>query len=162
MPLLHPGDTFPQLTLNIPGAQAVGVPGWLAGEFGVVLFNRGAWCPYCTAQLRAFERAGDSLTQAGIRVAALWTDDEQTTAAFTARHGLTFPLGHSADARAVAALTGAFVNEDPLYLQSTGFVLDPHGTVIVSVYSSGAIGRLVPEDITGLVRYMREHAAGSS
>jgi hypothetical protein len=30
---------------------------------------------------------------------------------------------------------------------------------IVSVYSSGAIGRLVPEDVTGLIRYLREHAA---
>jgi peroxiredoxin len=162
MPLLHPGDTFPQLTLNIPGAQAIQVPGWFAGEFGVVLFNRGAWCPYCTAQLRAFQRAGDSLAQAGVRVAALWVDDAKTTAEFTARHGLTFPLGHSADARTVAALTGAFVNEDPLYLQSTGFVLDPQGKVIVSVYSSGAIGRLVPEDVIGLVGYLREHAAASS
>jgi len=162
MPLLHPGDTFPQLTLNIPGAQAIQVPSWFAGEFGVVLFNRGAWCPYCTAQLRAFQRAGDSLTQAGIRVAALWVDGEKTTAEFTAKHGLTFPLGHSADARAIAALTGAFVNDDPLHLQSTGFVLDPQGKVIVSVYSSGAIGRLVPEDVIGLVRYLREHATASS
>jgi peroxiredoxin len=162
MPLLHPGDTFPRLTLNIAGAHAIEVPGWFAGEFGVVLFNRGAWCPYCTAQLRAFQRDGDSLAAAGIRVAALWADDEQTTAEFTARHGLTFPLGHSADARTAAALTGAFVNDDPLYLQSTGFVLDPHGKVIVSVYSSGAIGRLVPEDVTGLVRYLRAHAAASS
>ena len=159
MPLLHPGDTFPQLTLNVPGAQAIQVPGWFAGEFGVLLFNRGAWCLYCTAQLRAFQRAGDSLTQAGIRVAALWVDDEKTTAEFAAKHGLPFPLGHSADVRAAAALTGAFVNEDPLYLQSTGFVLDPQGKVIVSVYSSGAIGRLVPDDVIGLVRYLREHAA---
>ena len=162
MPLLHPGDTFPQLTLNISGTRAIRVPGWFAGEFGVVLFNRGAWCPYCTAQLRAFQRAGDSLAAAGFRVTALWVDDEQTTAQFTARHGLTFPLGHSADARAVARLTGAFVNDDPLYLQSTGLVLDPQGKVIVSVYSSGAIGRLVPEDVTGLVRYLRAHAPASS
>ena len=162
MPLLHPGDTFPQLTLNIPGGQAIQVPGWLAGEFGVVLFNRGAWCPYCTAQLRAFQRAGESLARAGVRVAALWVDDEKTTAEFTARQGITFPLGHSPDARAVAGLTGAFVNEDPLYLQSAGFVLDPQGKVIVSVYSSGAIGRLVPEDVTGLVGYLRQHAATSS
>jgi peroxiredoxin len=52
MPLLHPGDTFPELTLNVPGGQQIPVPGSFAGEFGVVLFNRGAWCPYCTAQLR--------------------------------------------------------------------------------------------------------------
>ena len=113
MPLLNPGDPFPRLTLNIPGARAVQVPGALAGEFAVMLFNRGAWCPYCTAQLRAFQRARESLAQAGIRVAALWVDGEETTAQFAAKHGLTFPLGHSADARAVAALTGAFVNPDP-------------------------------------------------
>jgi len=41
-------------------------------------------------------------------------------------------------------------------------VLDPRGTVIVSVYSSGAIGRLVPDDVIGLARYLREHAAASS
>jgi peroxiredoxin len=162
MSLLHPGDTFPELTLTVPGGHEIPVLGSFAGEFGVVLFNRGAWCPYCTAQLRAFQRASESLAQAGIRVAALWADDEKTTAEFTARHGLTFPLGHSADARAVAGLTGAFVNEDPLYLQSTGFVLNPQGKVIVSVYSSGAIGRLVPEDVIGLVAYLREHAAASS
>ena len=162
MPLLYPGDTFPQLTLNIPGGQAMEVPGWFAGEFGVLLFNRGAWCPYCAAQLRAFQRAGESLAQAGVRVAALWVDDEKTTAEFIAKHGLGFPLGHSADARAVGEKTGAFVNDDPLYLQSTGFVLDPQGKVVVSVYSSGAIGRLVPEDVTGLVGYLRQHAAASS
>jgi len=60
MPLLNPGDPFPRLTLNIPGARAVQVPGALAGEFAVMLFNRGAWCPYCTAQLRAFQRARES------------------------------------------------------------------------------------------------------
>ena len=160
MPLLNPGDPFPRLTLKLPGAQAIEVPDALAGEFAVMLFNRGAWCPYCTAQLRAFQRASESLAQAGIKVAALWVDDGETTAQFTAKHGLTFPLGHSADARAVAALTGAFVNPDPVYLQSTGFVLDPQGKVIVSVYSSGAIGRLMPDDVVGLVRYVRaEHAA---
>ena len=158
MPLLHPSQTFPQLTITASGGQAITVPDTFAGQFGVVLFNRGAWCPYCTAQLRAFQRASDSLAEAGIRVAALWVDDEQTTAEYVAKHGITFPLGYGADARAVAELTGAFVNDDPLYLQSTGFVLDPRGKVIVSVYSSGAIGRLVPEDVVGLVRYARQHA----
>jgi peroxiredoxin len=162
MPLLRPGDTFPQLTLTVPGGETIPVPGWFAGDFGVLLFNRGAWCPYCAAQLRAFQRAGGSLTEAGIRVAALWVDDEETTAEFTARNGITFPMGYGADARAIAELTGAFVNEDPLYLQSTGFVLGPQGSVIVSVYSSGAIGRLVPEDVTGLVRYVRQHTTASS
>ena len=83
--------------------------------------------------------------------------DQETTAALVARHKLTFPVGYGADARAIAGLTGAFVNPDPVYLQSAGFVLGPAGNVVVSVYSSGAIGRLVPDDVLGLVRYLREH-----
>jgi peroxiredoxin len=159
MPLLNPGVTFPGLTITLPGGKEIALPDEFADDFGVVLFNRGAWCPYCVAQLRAFQRAGDSLAEAGVKVAALWADDQETTASFIAKHGITFPVGYGADVRAVAALTGAFVNEDPLYLQSTGFVLNPRGEVIVSVYSSGAIGRLVPEDVVGLVRYIRQHSS---
>jgi peroxiredoxin len=158
MPLLNLGDPFPKLTITTVSDQALTLPGAFAGDFGVVLFYRGAWCPYCNAQLRAFERASQALAEAGIRVAALSVDDRDTTAALVERHKLSFPVGYGADAKGVAALTGAFVNPDPVYLQSTGFVLDPVGNVAVSVYSSGAIGRLVPDDVTGLVRYLREHA----
>jgi peroxiredoxin len=162
MPLLNPGDQFPTLTISTTDDQTLTIPDALAGDFGVVLFYRGAWCPYCNAQLRAFERAGETLADAGIKVTALSVDDKDTTAALVAKHKLTFPVGYGADAEAVAMLTGAFVNPDPAYLQSTGFVLDPTGKVIVSVYSSGAIGRLVPDDVTGLVRYLREHAPATA
>ncbi|MGH3410333.1 MAG: redoxin domain-containing protein [Streptosporangiaceae bacterium] len=162
MPLLHPGDAFPELSLTIPGGRTVTVPETFAGQFGVVLFNRGSWCPYCNAQLRAFQRASAALADAGARVVSLSVDDEAAAADLIARHGLTFPVGFGADAAAVSDLTGAFVNPDPVFLQSTGFVLDPGGKVVVSVYSSGAIGRLVPEDVAGLVRYVREHAAPSA
>ena len=157
MPLLRPGDPFPELMISTIGGGALTLPDVFAGDFAVVLFYRGAWCPYCNAQLRAFERAGQTLRDVGIQVAALSVDDKETTAALVAKHQLTFPVGYGADPKVVAALTGAFVNPDPEYLQSTGFVLDPAGNVVVSVYSSGAIGRLVPDDVIGLVRYLREH-----
>jgi peroxiredoxin len=159
MTVLHPGDTFPTLTVTTAGDEDLQLPGSLAGHFGVVLFYRGSWCPYCNAQLSAFQRAQESLLGVDARVVALSVDDEITTKALVAKHGLEFPVGYGADARAVAAATGAFVNDDPVYLQSTGFVLDPTGRVIVSVYSSGAVGRLVPGDVVGLIRYLREHAA---
>jgi len=69
------------------------------------------------------------------------------------------PVGHSANLDAIAAVTGAFVNPEPRYLQSTGFVLDPAGNVAVSVHSSGLLGRLAPGDVIGLVRYVTEHQA---
>jgi peroxiredoxin len=162
MPLLNPGDSFPRLTMNVLGGETLTIPDAFAGDFATVLFYRGAWCPYCNAQLSAFQRAGKALAGQGIRVAALSVDDEAATAELAAKRGLTFDLGYGADAPAVAALTGAFVNPDPVYLQSTGFVLDPAGKVVVSVYSSGAIGRLVPEDVIGLVRYLREHSPAAT
>ncbi len=160
--MLQPNDQFPSITITLPDGAGLELPDALGGGFGVVLFFRGAWCPYCNAQLRAFQRAQDKLAELEIKVVALSVDDEATTRELIEKHGLTFPVGHSADARAVAQTTGAFVNEDPLYLQSTGFVLATRRPGIVSVYSSGAIGRLVPEDIVGMVRYVREHAAAAS
>jgi len=160
--LLSPGDQFPALTVTLAAGGTLQLPDALAGHFGVILLYRGSWCPYCNAQLRAFQRAHDALAAFDARVVALSVDDEATTQAFIAKHGLQFPVGHSADPRAVAAATGAFVNDDPPYLQSAGFVLDLTGRVIVSVYSSGAIGRLVPDDVTGLVRYIREHATAGA
>jgi peroxiredoxin len=157
MPLLNPGDSFPRLTISTTNGHTLTLPDAFAGDFGVVLFYRGSWCPYCNAQLRAFERAGEALAGAGVKVSALSVDDNETTAALVNKHKLTFPVGYGAVAPDIASLTGAFINPDPVYLQSTGFVLDPAGNVVVSVYSSGAIGRLVPDDVVGLVRYLREH-----
>ncbi|MFF0305753.1 peroxiredoxin family protein [Streptomyces sp. NPDC001651] len=156
MGLLDTGAAFPALKVSPVGGDTFDVREYLAGNFGVVLFYRGSWCPYCAAQLRAFQRAHDRFEQAGIKVVALSVDSEGTTKDLVDKHKLTFPVGHGADARAIADATGAFVNDDPVYLQSTGFVLAPDGNVVTSVYSSGAIGRLVPEDVLGLVAHLKE------
>jgi peroxiredoxin len=157
MPLLNPGDHFPPITITPVDGDAIELPDALAGHFAVILFNRGSWCPFCNAQLRAFQRNVEKLDGLDIKVVSLSVDDEATTRELIAKHGLRFPVGHSADAAAIREATGAFVNPDPVYVQATGFVLDPDGNVIVSVYSSGAIGRLMPEDVAGLVDYVKSH-----
>ncbi|MEU8175199.1 peroxiredoxin family protein [Microbispora hainanensis] len=158
MTLLNPGDRFPDLDVALPGGETLRLPDALAGSFGVVLFYRGSWCPYCKAQLRAFQRSLETLSGVGAKVVALSVDDEATTKELVTTLRLDFPVGHSADPDQLAGVTGAFVNDDPRYVQSTGFVLDPEGRVVVSVYSSGAIGRLVPDDVIGLIRYIKEHS----
>ena len=155
MTLLHPGDVFPELTVQLTDGRSLVVPEEFSGGFGVILFFRRAWCPYCNTQLRAFQRKSAALAEVGARIVALSTDTEQDTAGLIEKQELTFPVGYGADARHLAQLTGAFVNDDPLYVQSTGFVFDPDGRVIVSVDSSGAIGSLVPHDVVGLIRHLR-------
>ena len=157
MSLLQNGQMFPPLALPRVGGGTLTLPDDLSGSFGVVLLYRGAWCPYCNAQLASFGRASEALAAAGIKVAALSVDDDATSSALVDKLRLGFPVGHSADADGIAGTHGAYLNDDPRYLQSTGFVLTPDGRVATAIYSSGAIGRLLPDDALGLVQYLQNN-----
>jgi peroxiredoxin len=158
VPAIRNGQLFPTLSLQVAGGATVLLPDYTAGHFGVVLLYRGAWCPYCNAQLVGFQRAHSALEALDVRVVARSVDDVATTRQLVGDHGLSFPVGHSVDAAAVAAATGAYLSEDGTYLQSTGFVLAPGGTVLTAVCSSEAIGRLTAPDVVGMVKYLRDAA----
>ena len=158
MPRLNNDDAFPILTLDTVADGVLSVTHHLAGSYGAVLLYRGSWCPYCNAQLAAFARSKDKLDELGLKVVAVSVDSRADAAALVEKHGLNFPVGYGVDADKIAVSTDAYVNDSPRYLQSTGFVLDPNGKVITAVYSSGAIGRLVAEDVIGFVRYVKSKA----
>jgi peroxiredoxin len=151
------GDLFPDLVIDIVGGGTLAIPRDLGGSYVVVLFYRGSWCPYCCAQLAAFSRASERLAATGVTIVALSVDDEATSKALVDKLHLGFPVGFGANADNIAALTGAYVAESSAYLQSTGFVLDQRGRILTAVYSSGAIGRLVPDDVAGFVKYVDAH-----
>ena len=159
MALLNNGDAFPKLTIPAVGGGAMVLPDAFAGSWGVVLIYRGAWCPFCNGQLAGFSAEKAALDGLGIKVVALSVDDEATSAATVAKNHLQFPVGHSANADAVAAASGAFVNANPRYLQPAGFVLAPDGTVKASVYATSAIGRILAKDVVGFVGYLQSVAA---
>jgi peroxiredoxin len=152
---LQNSQTFPQLEIPAVGGGTIKLPESLTGAFGVVLIYRGAWCPFCNAQLAAFEHATEKLAGLGVKVIAFSVDDEATTAALVAKHKLRFPVGHSANADKIAAVTGAYINDKPRYLQATGFLLAPDASIVNAVYSSGPLGRLVPDDVAGMVAYLK-------
>jgi peroxiredoxin len=154
---LQNGDVFPRLTVDLVDRRTITLPDDLAGSYVVILFYRGSWCPYCCAQLAAFSRASERLAAARVAIVALSVDDEATSKALIDKLRLSVPVGFGANADDIAAATGAYVAEGSAYLQSTGFVLDPHGRILTAVYSSGAIGRLVPDDVAGLVTYVDAH-----
>jgi peroxiredoxin len=153
--MLQNGDVFPSLTFARVGGGEINLPGDLAGGFGVILFHRGSWCPYCNAQLVAYARAADELANERIKVVSISVDDRETSEAPVKKHKLDFPVGYGADARAVSAATGAVVNDNPVCLQATGFILDPDGRLVTAVYSTRAIGRLLPDDVLGFIRYLK-------
>ena len=72
------------------------------------------------------------------------------------RHKLTYPVLHRLDAREIMSTIGGYINEEPVYLHPSGFILRPDGTIVLLVQSSGAIGRLVANDTIGLVQHYQE------
>ena len=159
---LQNGDRFPDLSISIVGGGQVVLPRDVEGLYSVILFYRGAWCPYCKAQLAAFALARASLQSIGVEIVAVSVDDEAVSTALVDKMRLNFTVGFGVKADEISAATGAYVAEDAAYLQSTGFVLDRQGRILTAVYSSGAIGRLVPEDVAGFVRYIESHDAAKT
>jgi peroxiredoxin len=159
---LQNGERFPDLSVHTVGGNQLNLPRDVEGSYAVILFYRGAWCPYCKAQLAAFARARASLQSIGVEIVAISVDDETASAVLVEKLRLNFQVGFGVKADEVSELTGAYVAEDAAYLQSTGFVLDKRGRILTAVYSSGAIGRLVPEDVAGFVRYIESHDAANA
>ena len=106
-------------------------------------------------QLAAFQHAIDKLTDEGIGVVAASTDPADKAEETVRSQGLTFPVGYGLDVRETAAALGAFYEERRGILQSTGYVIKPDGTIAVAQYSSGPIGRLVWQDVLGLVQHYK-------
>jgi peroxiredoxin len=158
MTRLQNGQVFPAFDVPAVGGGRTSILHSLQESYGVVLIYRGAWCPYCQAQLAGFQRASEKLVEAGIKVVALSVDNEAATVGTIEKFKLSFPVGHSADADKVASITGAYTNESPGYLQATGFLLAPDGKILNAVYSSGPLGRLVAEDVIGMVAYLKSKA----
>lgn len=161
MPRLQNDQIFPHLEIPAIGGGVLDLPGDLAGMFGVILIYRGHWCPFCNEQVAAFVDAAEALATNGIKIVALSVDGEAPTADFIAKHHIPFKVGHSAKIETIVAATGAYQSHHPVrghFLENTGFVLAPDGTVVNALYSSRAIGRLVPNDVGRLVAFMKSVA----
>jgi len=68
---------------------------------------------------------------------------------------LTFPVAYGLDEKEVSSVTGAFYEEDKGFIHATGFLFNREGTIIVVSYSTGAIGRLNPQDCIALITYLQ-------
>lgn len=106
--------------------------------------------------MAAFEKAQERLRQEGITVVAASTDPLEKAQQTVAELSLTFPVGYGLPLEETATMLGAFYEPSRKFLQATGFVVRPDATIAVGQYSSGPIGRLVWQDVVGLVQFYRK------
>jgi len=96
------------------------------------------------------------MEEESIRVIAASTDPLDKASAAVKEHALGFPVGYALPVKETAATLGAFYEEKRGFLQATGFVVKPDRTIAVSQFSSGPIGRLVWQDVLGLVQFYKK------
>lgn len=154
-PRLDTGDHFPEMSLNSITGFPFELPSEFAGSWGIVLLYRGEWWPFCRQQLADFQKFADDFTKLDVRILAASVDSIEDASKIVKEEQLTFPVAHGLNAEKVASATGAFYEEDKKFIHATGYLFNREGTIIVASYSTGAIGRLTPQDCITLVTYLQ-------
>jgi peroxiredoxin len=90
--LLRPGDQAPGFSLTDQNGVPVRLADRLALGPVVLLFSRGAWCPFCTLLLRAWQDALPRLHEAGGDLLAVLPQQPEACGRAAERDLLAYPL----------------------------------------------------------------------
>lgn len=153
---INVGERFPMVRARRVGGGEIVLPNDVGDQWAVILFYRGNWCPYCLQQLSDFQENLEQFRAADVSVIALSADPEADAKATVEKHRIEFPVGYGVDPAHTQHTLGAYLGKDNAFVQATGFILRPGGPVVLAVYSSGAVGRLVARDVLGLIDYSRK------
>jgi peroxiredoxin len=87
------GDTVPDATLVRADGSTVALDEVLAGDPAVLVFYRGAWCPYCNIALQTYQRdLLPALTERGVALVAISPQTPEGTERSVKNGGLEFTV----------------------------------------------------------------------
>ena len=86
------GDRAPDFTLPDQLGNRVSLAGELEQGPVVLIFYRGAWCPYCNAMLRTYGLRAAEFSQRGARLVAVSPQTPDNSLTMAERHNLAFPV----------------------------------------------------------------------
>ncbi len=89
---LRRGAVAPDFALPGAAGETVRLSEQLARGPVVLVFYRGAWCPYCNTQLRDYQLAMDSIRAAGATLLAISPQTPDSSLTIRERQSLTFPV----------------------------------------------------------------------
>lgn len=87
----------PQWSLQNAAGETVEFPAAAAGKPSVLLFWA-TWCPYCQALMPHVQKVHEDYADQGVKVYAVNVLENDDSAAYMRRHGLTYPLLLKGDA----------------------------------------------------------------
>lgn len=89
---LKTGETFPDFALPNAAGRIVTRANVLAGGSAVIVFDRGAWCPYCTLVLSELAKFAPELRAAGATIVAVTPEVGGGAARIKAQCGIDFDV----------------------------------------------------------------------
>lgn len=90
--VLAVGATAPEFVLEDVEGDAVSLAAVVARGPVILDFFRGGWCPFCSLELRAYQKLVDSIADAGASLLAISPETPQTLRQAVAENELTFPV----------------------------------------------------------------------
>ena len=153
--LLDANDVFPELNLQLVSGETLKLPEGTGEGYGLVLFYRGYWWPFCNQQLADFQSLIKEFESEQIAVIAGSVDPVEKARETVEKLDLIYPVWYGMDAEEVSRITGAYYDIDKKFVHATGFLIRPDKTIEVACYSSGPIGRFVPQDVLKLVKFYK-------
>jgi peroxiredoxin len=109
-------------------------------------------------QLVAWEGNRELLLNLDCQVVAASSDTEEDVAQIPSRHNINFTLAHSITRTDADALGAGWSNDhqgskpSDGHIEPTEFILTRYGIVLGSMYASGAVGRMDPEEVIQLIK----------
>lgn len=86
------GDRAPDFTLHDQLGRQVSLAGERAQGPVVLIFYRGAWCPYCNIMLRTYGLRSADFSRRGARLVAVSPQTPDNSLTMAEKHGLEFPV----------------------------------------------------------------------
>ena len=152
---LDANDKFPELALETISGDKLSLPRDFGEGYAVFILYRGHWWPFCNQQLAEFQSAIKEFEAEEITLIAGSVDPIEKAKETAEKLKVTFPVGYGLDPEKVSGITGAYYEKERKFLHATNFLIRPDKTVEVACYSSGPIGRFVPKDVLGLVKFYK-------
>jgi peroxiredoxin len=91
-PKIHAGDKAPDFTLTNHLGANITLDELLKTRKVVLLFYRGAWCPYCNLQFSQFQGVTDEIKKLGAELVAISPQTPDASLSMAEKHQLSFQV----------------------------------------------------------------------
>ncbi|MBO9600091.1 MAG: AhpC/TSA family protein [Cohnella sp.] len=166
---LREGDAAPDFSLESPLGETLTLYEELAKGPVVLIFYRGAWCPFCNIQLRGCQKLLPEMERYGGRLIAVSPQSPDKSLSQSEKEQLTFPVLSDPDGRVADSFGLLFELPDYLVQTYAGtlklnlaeynrtdrwvlpvpatYIIDKNGMIRRASVNADFMERMEPEDI---------------